>query len=69
MTDNNETARSSRNRILENKAAVVLLEIQVVTGNKPFELIKNKLILDVVRNFQVSLFNWQVIYKRRPQFG
>jgi hypothetical protein len=50
MTEDNETAGSSLNRIWDNKAAVILLEIQVVTKNKPFELIKNKLILDVVRN-------------------
>jgi hypothetical protein len=41
MTDDNETAGSGLNRIWGNKAAVILLEIQIVAGNKPFELIKN----------------------------
>ncbi len=41
MTEDNETAGSSLNRIWGNKAAVILLEIQIVAGYKPFMLIQN----------------------------
>jgi hypothetical protein len=41
MTDDNETAGSGLNRIWGNKAAVILLEIQIVAGYKPFMLIQN----------------------------
>ncbi len=36
MTDDNETAGSGLNRIWGNKAAI-LLDIQIVAGNKPLQ--------------------------------